>query len=116
MNTSSGAMLRMVSLDGCCEIVVGGAPVVIGRHPLCDIRLSSMQVSRYHCCLTEVGGELVVRDLASSNGSWINGRRVTAGRLKPGDTLAIAQVVFRVEGNVELKDQPGQSSGQPGEG
>jgi pSer/pThr/pTyr-binding forkhead associated (FHA) protein len=70
---------------------------VIGRHSRCDIRLNSLRVSRYHCCLTDVGGEVAVRDLGSTNGLRINGQRVTSGRLKPGDTLTIDQVDFHIE-------------------
>jgi pSer/pThr/pTyr-binding forkhead associated (FHA) protein len=89
-------------------------PVVIGRDPGCDVRLDSLRVSRYHCCVTGAGGEVVVRDLGSTNGLRINGRRVTSGRLKPGDTLAIAKVEFRVEtdadAGVRLRQSPDQES------
>jgi pSer/pThr/pTyr-binding forkhead associated (FHA) protein len=71
--------------------------VVVGRHPECDARLVSPRVSRWHCCLTEVDGEVWVRDLGSTNGTWIDGRRVGSGRLRPGDVLAIAHLRFTVE-------------------
>jgi pSer/pThr/pTyr-binding forkhead associated (FHA) protein len=87
----------MVSPVGGREIVVGPTPVVIGRHPGCDVRLDSLRVSRYHCCLTGDAGGVMVRDLGSTNGVRINGQRVTSGRLKPGDTLAIGHEEFRVE-------------------
>jgi pSer/pThr/pTyr-binding forkhead associated (FHA) protein len=38
-----------------------------------------------------------VRDLGSTNGIWINGRRVISGRLRPGDVLAIAHIRYRLE-------------------
>jgi hypothetical protein len=47
--------------------------------------------------LTEDAGEVVVRDLVSTNGTWINGRRVERGRLKPGDEVAIAHIRYRME-------------------
>jgi pSer/pThr/pTyr-binding forkhead associated (FHA) protein len=87
----------MASPVGGREIVVGSTPVVIGRHPTCDVRIDSLRVSRYHCCLSGDAGEVVVRDLGSTNGLRINGQRVISGRLKPGDTLAIGHEEFRVE-------------------
>jgi pSer/pThr/pTyr-binding forkhead associated (FHA) protein len=92
----------MVSPEG-REILLGSTPVVVGRDPGCDVRLGSIRVSRYHCCLTGAGGEVVVRDLGSTNGLRINGQRVTTGRLRPGDTLAIAQEEFRVEADAEAR-------------
>jgi pSer/pThr/pTyr-binding forkhead associated (FHA) protein len=77
--------------------------VVVGRHRDCDARLDSPRVSRWHCCLTEVDGEVWVRDLGSTNGTWIDGRRVGCERLQIGEVLAIAHVRFRVE---EVRAEP----------
>jgi pSer/pThr/pTyr-binding forkhead associated (FHA) protein len=71
--------------------------VVVGRDPNCDFRLFSRDVSRWHCCITEVDGEVWARDLGSTNGTWIDGRRVSSGRLGIGDVVAIAHVRYRVE-------------------
>jgi pSer/pThr/pTyr-binding forkhead associated (FHA) protein len=105
----------MVSSVGGREIMVGSAPVVIGRHPTCDVRLDSLRVSRYHCCLSGVAGEVMVRDLGSTNGLRINGQRVTSGRLRAGDTLAIGHEEFRVEadGDAGAGVRLRQSSNQP---
>ena len=89
-----------------CHLIAsaGGSPirldrvlVVVGRHRNCDARLASDRVSRWHCCLTEVDGEVWVRDLGSTNGTWIDGRRASSGRVRPGDVLAIAHLRYRVE-------------------
>ena len=87
----------LVSLDGGPDIPTGHEPIVVGRHPHCDVRLRSICVSRRHCCLTEVDGEVWVRDLGSTHGTWIDGRRVSSGRLRPGDMLAIAHDRYRLE-------------------
>ena len=55
-------------------------------------------MSRRHCCLVPSGSEVVVRDLGSTNGTWINGLRVDEGRLRPGDELAIAGIRYRLQG------------------
>jgi pSer/pThr/pTyr-binding forkhead associated (FHA) protein len=47
--------------------------------------------------LTEVDGDVWVRDLGSTNGTWIGDRRVISGRLRTGDVLAIANLAYRLE-------------------
>jgi predicted component of type VI protein secretion system len=71
--------------------------VVVGRHPQCDARLDSIRVSRRHCCMTPDSGELIVRDLGSTNGIRINGQRIEEGRLRVGDELSIAHIRFRLD-------------------
>ena len=80
------------------DITLDRAMVMVGRHPQCDAKLDSLRVSRRHCILTEDGGEVVVRDLGSTNGIRINGQRVERGRLRPGDEISIAHIRYRLEG------------------
>jgi len=70
---------------------------VIGRAEDCSLRIPLPSVSRRHCELVKTGGELKVRDLASSNGTYVNNRRVTEATLKAGDRLLIGPVVFTVQ-------------------
>lgn len=89
--------VRLMALDEGADIPVDRAVVVVGRHPQCDARIDSIRVSRRHCCMTADRGEVVVRDLGSTNGIRINGQRVEMGRLRPGDELAIAHIRYRLE-------------------
>ena len=89
--------VRLVALDEGPDITLDRTIVVVGRHPACDMRLDSLRVSRHHCCMTQEGGEVVVRDLGSTNGIRINGQRVEIGRLRPGDELSIAHIRYRLE-------------------
>jgi pSer/pThr/pTyr-binding forkhead associated (FHA) protein len=69
----------------------------LGRHDDCVIRIKSSQVSRRHCELFDVGGKLTIRDLGSSNGTYVNGKRVTGQQsLKVGDELTVGAVTLRV--------------------
>jgi hypothetical protein len=88
---------RLVALDEGPDIALDRAMVVVGRHPACDARLDSLRVSRHHCCISQEHGEVLVRDLGSTNGIRINGQRVEIGRLCAGDELAIAHVRYRLE-------------------
>jgi predicted component of type VI protein secretion system len=69
----------------------------LGRHDDCVIRIKSAQVSRRHCELYEVGSQLMLRDLGSSNGTFVNGKRVSGEyALKHGDELTVGAVTLRV--------------------
>jgi predicted component of type VI protein secretion system len=88
---------RLMARCGGPDILVDRALVLVGRHPGCDVRLESFRVSRIHCCLSRDRDEILVRDLASTNGIRINDRRAEAGRLREGDELSIAHLRYRLE-------------------
>ena len=90
---------RLVPLsDGTAPPIVLQRPVLlIGRHPECDARLDRPQVSRRHCCLAQAYDRLLIRDLGSRNGVRVNGRLVGEAQLHPGDEVAIAQLIYRLE-------------------
>ena len=90
-------MLTLRSVSGGPDITLDRPLVLVGRHPQCDARLDSVRVSRRHCVLTKDALGVVVRDLGSTNGTWINGWRVACGRLKPGDEVSIAYTRYRLE-------------------
>ncbi len=89
--------IRLVALDEGGDIPLDRSMIVVGRHPQCDARLDSLRVSRHHCCMTRDKDEILVRDLGSTNGIRINGQRVDAGRLRPGDELSIAHIRYKFE-------------------
>jgi predicted component of type VI protein secretion system len=69
-----------------------------GRQEECQLRIKSSQVSRKHCELFEKHGMLLVKDLSSSNGTFVNGKKINGQRvMEPGDELGIGPIVFRVE-------------------
>ena len=69
-----------------------------GRQDDCQLRIKSSQVSRKHCELFEKHGMLLVKDLGSSNGTFVNGKKIDGQRvMEPGDELGIGPIVFRVE-------------------
>jgi predicted component of type VI protein secretion system len=86
---------RLVAVDEGPDIVLDRETLVVGRHPACDIRLDVLRVSRHHCCLIHQAGVVVVKDLGSTNGTRINGRKVEVGRLEDGDELSIAHIRYR---------------------
>ena len=89
---------RLVSLTDAPSIPIDKPVIFIGRDSECDVVLSdSRRVSRKHCCLAHVNNRLMVRDLGSMNGVWINGKRIErTGTMQPGDELAIGDVRYRL--------------------
>ena len=71
---------------------------VIGRALNCEISIPEGGLSREHAEMIVESNQLVVRDLGSSNGTFINGERVTEGRPAHGDTLTFDNMSFRVIG------------------
>jgi pSer/pThr/pTyr-binding forkhead associated (FHA) protein len=85
--------------------------LLIGRNPDCDVILKqSRKVSRIHCLIACVENTIIVRDLGSTNGVWLNSQRVEReSRLTVGDELSVADVRYnlvRVEKSNGLKETP----------
>lgn len=69
----------------------------IGRGEVCDLRVPLGSVSRRQCELRLSGQQLKVKDLASSNGTYVNNKRVNEAILKAGDRLVVGPIVFTVQ-------------------
>jgi pSer/pThr/pTyr-binding forkhead associated (FHA) protein len=70
---------------------------VIGRQSGSNIRIPSEEVSRRHCVLRIENGVLVVEDLQSVNGTYVNDRLVTRAVVRSGDQLRVGPATFLVE-------------------
>ena len=70
---------------------------VIGRGENCDFRAPLENVSRRHCEISLSDSGVRVKDLASSNGTYVNNRRINECPLKAGDRLVVGPVVFTVQ-------------------
>jgi hypothetical protein len=71
------------------EIRLSRLPARLGRGDEVEIRVDDQWVSRQHCLIDERQGALVVRDLGSTHGTWVNEQRVQEAELHPGDRLGI---------------------------
>ncbi|SDD87357.1 FHA domain-containing protein [Aquimonas voraii] len=67
---------------------------VIGRHHECDISIPSEEISRRHAQVKPTADGLLVEDLGSSNGTFINGQQIQNGLLKNGDELRLDAIRF----------------------
>jgi hypothetical protein len=73
------------------EVPLGTRPVTIGRAPDNDIPIDNLAVSNYHARVYVEAGSLVVEDLNSLNGSFLNEIRVERAMLKDGDAILIGK-------------------------
>jgi pSer/pThr/pTyr-binding forkhead associated (FHA) protein len=87
---------QLLALTDGPSILLDKPILLLGRHGECDIQLNSRKVSRRHCCIAQVHDYLVVRDLGSTNGVRINGKRVLEGKLQAGDELTVGNFRYQV--------------------
>jgi pSer/pThr/pTyr-binding forkhead associated (FHA) protein len=70
----------------------------VGRTARADFILDAPLVSRLHCRLSaDASGQLIVEDLESQNGTFVNGKKVDRATLKSGDRLTVGRVDFTVD-------------------
>jgi pSer/pThr/pTyr-binding forkhead associated (FHA) protein len=72
--------------------IMPGSIKTIGRSPGAEFIVDAAMVSRLHCQLTAGAAELEVVDMESTNGTFVNGARVTRALLKEGDRLGVGRV------------------------
>jgi pSer/pThr/pTyr-binding forkhead associated (FHA) protein len=73
-------------------------PVIVGRCPSTDIMINDASISRRHCQFTlNADGALMVRDLGSKNGVYVNQEKVDKAIVRPGEVVQIGAVSLRPE-------------------
>jgi pSer/pThr/pTyr-binding forkhead associated (FHA) protein len=84
----AGVLLRAFALGENKEVIVG-------RDETCDVRILAKSVSREHCAIEQDGGELVLRDLGSTGGTYLEGNRVDKVRLRDGMEITVGPAVLK---------------------
>lgn len=101
------ASLVLIRHDGKqVEVSLKHAKTILGRHTDCQVRIPDASVSRQHCEVSMGEGRLMIRDLGSSNGTFVNRRRISSTELAPADLINIGKFIFvaRIDGKPELID------------
>ncbi len=91
-------MLELVLLDGSGRRfpIPDETELTVGVAAHCSVRLSAMDVSRTHALVTSRQGKLIVLDLGSTNGTFVNGKRVKETELAAGDLLRFSSVMAQI--------------------
>jgi pSer/pThr/pTyr-binding forkhead associated (FHA) protein len=77
--------------------ILPGSIKTVGRATRADFIVDAPMVSRLHCRLSAGAAELEVVDLDSTNGTYVNGERVSRTLLKSGDKLGVGRVELTIE-------------------
>jgi adenylate cyclase len=90
--------LKLVSFTGDQDFeLTAGQTYVVGRAVTSDIPIFDPTISRRHAELQVTASAVRLKDLGSSNGTFINGERVTEGTVEPGNSVTFGKVVFQLK-------------------
>ncbi len=89
-----GQPLGVLELPAGQRVVLGDFVVTIGRMPECTITLNDGNVSRTHAEIRPSSSGFMLRDLASTNGTKVNGQRVVERELQDGDTITFGETTL----------------------
>src|SRR3970040_1862291 len=105
--------LKLTSADNLqtFELRAGGAQVV-GRAPTSDIPVFDPTISRRHAELITDDKSVHIRDLGSSNGTFLNGSRIENATANVGDTVTFGKVPFKLQ-TVQPAPPPGGPKDAP---
>ncbi|MBV1878068.1 MAG: FHA domain-containing protein [Pseudomonadales bacterium] len=103
---SGTAMYKLLSTDW--SLIAGSGPekgqqipihekTAIGRALECDISILEPALSRKHAVIEPVDGRLVIKDLGSSNGTYVNGKKIKSKILDDKDIIQFNKIRFRVK-------------------
>lgn len=87
---------ELIPENGEAPIPVTRDITVVGRRDGCDIWIDHPSISKRHCVLVRTSGLLILRDLASTNGTKVKGQRVRWAALLPGDKVSLGSFKFRI--------------------
>ncbi|MEE4299308.1 MAG: FHA domain-containing protein [Pseudomonadales bacterium] len=110
--TESGSW-HLIRQGGDQPFVVSG-DVIVGRSRRADLRIDEGYISRRHARLWLEAGRLMVEDLGSANGTFLNGERLaTRHCLLPGDRVSFDEAEFYVESPVRSSSDPNATAHSP---
>jgi pSer/pThr/pTyr-binding forkhead associated (FHA) protein len=112
----------IVSIDGVVikEVQLTKERTTLGRRPYNDVVIDNLAVSGEHAALQMTGNEVMLEDLNSTNGTYVNGKAVKKQALQNGDTIEVGKYRIKFVNEVEAPDfdktmlfKPGETPGVP---
>jgi pSer/pThr/pTyr-binding forkhead associated (FHA) protein len=87
---------ELIPADGGAPIPITRDVTVLGRREYCDIQIDDPSLSKRHCVLVKTDGLLVIRDLATTNGTKVKGQKIRWAALLPEDKISLGGIKFKV--------------------
>lgn len=78
--------------------------ITIGRERDNDIYINNLAISRHHAEITNDGGKLFLKDLESSNGTYLNGVKINYAEIRSGDAISIGKYILSIESKAPAID------------
>lgn len=104
LHDAASPRVAVVTPERTWEVPFNGDTLTIGRSPSCDVVLDSDRVSRQHAVLQRKGSRMLVRDLHSTNGTWIRHARVSSAPVTDGDEIRIGSARIILKGEAKAED------------
>jgi pSer/pThr/pTyr-binding forkhead associated (FHA) protein len=79
------------------HVELDNSPTLLGRNRTTDVECKESPLGSYHCLISQIDDQLVVWDLGSRGGTFVNGNPVTKATLKASDTLRLGGREFSVK-------------------
>jgi hypothetical protein len=107
---------ELVPENGDPPIPIERDMTIVGRHESCDVVIPHESLSKRHCVFVKTDGLLVIRDLATTNGTKVKGQRVRWAALLPDDKISLGGYKVRVYlGSDEMPSPSEQRRGRTGQ-
>src|ERR1700753_2292118 len=87
---------ELVPLNGGPPIQIVRDLTVVGRREYCDVQIDHPSLSKRHAVLVKTDGLLILRDLASTNGTKVKGQRIRWAALLPEDRITFGRRKYRI--------------------
>ena len=91
------ATLCLLGIDGAQgkQWEISDQPVTVGRGASADVKVEDDGLSRRHFMVLREGGDYLIKDLSSRNGTWVHGHRAVTARLSHNDCILAGHTLFR---------------------
>ncbi len=104
---------ELIPMNGDPPIPITRDVTVVGRREYCDVRIPHETISKRHCVIVRTDGLLMLRDLATTNGTKVNGQRIMWAALLPNDRLTIGGYKVRIYLGPDDAPSPSETVGGP---
>jgi diguanylate cyclase (GGDEF)-like protein len=89
--------------DSGCRHKLNSGFMTIGRSPKADITIEDERISRIHCVVELMGHTITIEDKGSTNGTYIEARKISRARLLPGVPLQLGHSIMKIEYKTEAE-------------